>query len=134
MPLIKQGCFWTLRQPTAHQAYSLITLCVKGEKCPGEALPGWESQAQVRKGENEEGRRSSTGTTSTGGRIEEKSTSRRGFNLQDFFIPAREWVRGELMSSIVSQAPLAPNPGSVREINAFNILQIYVVARVKYVP
>ena len=79
------------------QAYSLKTLCFEGE-----ALPGWDSQAQaVTKEDNdEEGWRSRR-------EIDRRPTSKRGINLQDFFIPAREWVRGELLSSIESQAPLA---------------------------
>ena len=83
--------------------FTKITLCFEGEPCPGEALPVWDSQAQtVTKEDNddEEGSRSRR-------EIDKRSTSKRGINLQDFFIPAREWVRGELLSSIVSLASLA---------------------------
>ena len=79
-------------------AYSLLNslkqlFCFEGEQpCPGEALSGWDSQAQaVTKEDNgEEGWRSRR-------EIERRLTSKRGINLQDFFIPAREWVSlGEL--------------------------------------
>ena len=77
--------------------FSLITLCLVGEKWPGEALPVWDGQAEVTKEGNGEG-----------------GKSRRRIDLQDFFIPAREWVSlGELLSSIVSQAPLDQTPESV---------------------
>ena len=79
------------------QAYSLFnslkTLCFEGEKlCPGEALPGWDRQAQTvtKEDKDEEGWRSRR-------EIDRRRTSKRGINLQDFFIPAREWVSlGEL--------------------------------------
>ena len=73
--------------------YSLITLCLEGGK-----WPVWDGQAEVTKEGNGEG-----------------GNSRRGIDLQDFFIPAREWVSlGELLiSSIVSQAPLDQTPQSV---------------------
>ena len=65
-------------------------------------MPGWESQAQIvtkEDNDDEEGSRSRR-------EIDKRSSSKRGINLQDFFIPAREWVRGELLSSIVSEASL----------------------------
>ena len=65
-------------------------------------MPGWESQAQIvtkEDNDDEEGSRSRR-------EIDKRPTSKRGINLQDFFIPAREWVRGELLSSIVSEASL----------------------------
>ena len=62
----------------------MITLCLEGGK-----WPVWDGQAEVTKKRNGERRK-----------------SRRGIDLQDFFIPTREWVSlGELLSSIVSQVP-----------------------------
>ena len=80
--------------------FTKITLCFEGEPCPGEALPVWDSQAQTVTNDDEEG-------SSSRREIDKRSTSKRGIDLQDFFIPAREWVRGELLSSIVSEASLA---------------------------
>ena len=72
----------------------MITLCLEGGK-----WPVWDGQAEVTKKRNGERRKS----------------RRRGIDLQDFFIPTREWVSlGELLiSSIVSQAPLDQTPQSV---------------------
>ena len=87
------------RQET-DQALSLISFCFEGEKCPGEASPGRDSQAEVTKEMNGEERRS----LSRCGGVEERWRSKSGFNLQDFFIPAREWVRGELLNGFSSSS------------------------------
>ena len=57
-------------------------------------MSGSESQSEVTKGVEAGG----------GGGIEARPRprarpARRGFDLRDFFIPAREWVRGESLAN-----------------------------------
>ena len=109
------------------QALSLIAFCFEGEKCPGEASPERDSQAQVTKEMNGEGRRRS--------RCEERWRSRRGFNLQDFFIPAREWVRGELLNSFSSSSNNNDNPWTASFRGSMHFYFVNsVVVNMKYVP